>query len=309
MKLLRVAVGFLFLAGIAAGGAFAHSGGTDRCGGHTNRKTGVYHVHDQAKNRACQSDSKSSESAPSMSSAESDTTADEVVRVTRVVEGDTIVVLLGDREYTVRLIGVDTPETVHPNKPVEFFGKEASTFTRKRLEGRTVRLERDPTGDTRDKYGRLLRHVYVDDGTHFNALLISKGYAHAYTRFPFSQMEEFRELEREAREAGRGLWGDNPGTVATEDITETVYVTKTGKKYHLDGCSSLRSSKIPMELEAAAKSGYGPCGRCRPPSVGTATGTKPAPAVSNQCAATTQKGTRCKRKAKAGSSYCRQHGG
>lgn len=111
MKLLRFAVGLFALLGIAAGGAIAHSGGTDRCGGHTNRKTGVYHVHNQAKASACQSASKTTDTAPGMSSAEPDTTADEVVRVTRVVDGDTIVVLLGDREFTVRLVGVDTPDS------------------------------------------------------------------------------------------------------------------------------------------------------------------------------------------------------
>jgi len=123
--------------------------------------------------------------------------------VERVVDGDTLVLEGGER---VRLIGVDTPESVHPRKPVEYFGKEASAFTKKLAEGKRVRLERDPTGDTRDRYGRALAHVYLPDGRHLNLELIRQGYGFAYTRFPFSMMDAFRAAEREAREQGRGLW-------------------------------------------------------------------------------------------------------
>ena len=108
----------------------------------------------------------------------------------------------------VRLIGVDTPETVHPQKPVEYFGKEASAFTRSLAEGQLVRLEADPTNADRDRYGRLLRYVYLEDGTLLNAVIIAQGYGFAYVKYPFERMEEFRQLEREAREKGRGLWGE-----------------------------------------------------------------------------------------------------
>ena len=122
--------------------------------------------------------------------------------VERVIDGDTIVLAGGER---VRLIGVDTPETVHPNKPVEYFGKEASAFTRRTVEGERVRLEYEP-GSRTDRYGRTLAYVYTDDGDLLNQEIIEGGYGHAYTRFPFSKMEEFRATERAAREAGRGLW-------------------------------------------------------------------------------------------------------
>jgi len=103
--------------------------------------------------------------------------------------------------------------------------------------------------------------------------------------------------------------------------SEKVYVTKTGAKYHLGSCSSLRASKIEMPLaEAAAK--YGPCGNCKPPVPATSapaamtatpaapsTPAAPAAARSTRCQATTKKGTQCSRNAKAGSSYCWQHGG
>lgn len=134
--------------------------------------------------------------------------ASDTVTVVRVVDGDTLQIELDGELVKVRLIGVDTPETVHPQKPVEHFGKQASAFTKRLVEGKAVRLESDPQTANRDKYGRLLRYVYLKDGTLVNALIIRKGYGHAYTRFPFQFMEKFRELERHAREEKRGLWGD-----------------------------------------------------------------------------------------------------
>ena len=121
--------------------------------------------------------------------------------VERVVDGDTIVLDGGER---VRLIGVDTPETVHPSKPVEYFGKEASEFTRSLAERKPVRLEYD--WQRQDRYGRTLAYVFLSDGRLLNAEIIRQGYGHAYTRFSFRRMEEFRQLEREARENARGLW-------------------------------------------------------------------------------------------------------
>jgi micrococcal nuclease len=127
--------------------------------------------------------------------------AQEVVRVKRVVDGDTL--LLTNRER-VRLIGVNTPETKHPKKPVQRYGKEGYLFTKKMVEGEKVRLEYD--WQKRDKYGRLLAYVYLMDGTFLNAEIIKQGYGFAYTRYPFKYLEEFRQYEREARENQRGLW-------------------------------------------------------------------------------------------------------
>ena len=126
--------------------------------------------------------------------------------VERVVDGDTIIVGGVGR---VRLIGVDTPESVDPRRPVEFFGKEAGAFTRRLVDGQRVRLEYD--WERTDRYGRTLAYVYLPDGTFVNAEIIRRGYGHAYTRFPFKYLDRFRRFEREARAAGRGLWGATPG--------------------------------------------------------------------------------------------------
>ena len=122
--------------------------------------------------------------------------------VTRVVDGDTLVV---EGIGTIRLIGVDTPETVDPRGPVEYFGKEASDFTKQLATGKRTRLEFDQ--DRTDRYGRTLAYVYLQpEDVLLNAEIIRQGYGFAYTVFPFRMMEQFRALEREAREAGRGLW-------------------------------------------------------------------------------------------------------
>jgi micrococcal nuclease len=127
------------------------------------------------------------------------------------VDGDTVRVRISSPPAglsaveTIRLIGVDTPETLHPKRPVEAFGREASGFTRARLLNQPVYLAFD--WDLRDRYGRLLAYIYTAGGRCFNAELVREGYGHAYTRFAFQFMDEFRSLEQEARREQRGLWG------------------------------------------------------------------------------------------------------
>ena len=121
--------------------------------------------------------------------------------VARVIDGDTLLLSNGER---VRLIGVDTPELYHPLKPVQYFAKEASQFTRKMAEGKRVRLEYD--WRRLDRYNRLLAYVYLEDGTFLNAEIIKQGYGFSYTKYPFRYMEQFQQYEKEARENERGLW-------------------------------------------------------------------------------------------------------
>ncbi len=127
-------------------------------------------------------------------------------RVVRVIDGDTFVIDTAER---VRLLGVDTPETVDPRRDVEFFGVEASRFLKGLIQGRTVCLRRDRDRTiNRDRYGRLLRYVWVD-GVFVNREIIKRGYGFVYTGHPYELLEEFRRLQREAREAKRGLWDDS----------------------------------------------------------------------------------------------------
>ncbi len=164
------------------------------------------------------------------------------------MDGDTIHV---KGVGSVRLIGIDTPESVDPRKPVEFFAKESSEFTRRMALAQVVRLEFD--FQQKDKYNRTLAYVYLPDGTFLNAEIVKQGYGHAYTQYPFKYLEQFRGYEREARELRRGLWG-------------------------AQGSGGAESLLAP-----------------------------PKPASSNQCQATTKRGTQCSRQAQSGRSYCWQH--
>lgn len=131
----------------------------------------------------------------------------EKVLVTKVVDGDTIVV---NDKQTVRFVGMDTPETVDPRRPVGCFGKEASNETKSLLAGKEVILQRD-VSDT-DKYKRILRYVFLPLANgqilFVNDYLVREGFAKVYTYPPDVKFdEEFRQAEKEAREAKKGLWG------------------------------------------------------------------------------------------------------
>ena len=139
--------------------------------------------------------------APVTSQADSTT-----VQVVRVIDGDTIQVccVFGDR-VKVLYIGVDTPETHHPMRGVEPYGMEAAEANRKLVDGKTVRLEFDV--QQLDRYGRTLAYVYLEDGTFVNAWLVENGYAMVMTVPPNVKHQDlFLKLQREAREARKGLW-------------------------------------------------------------------------------------------------------
>lgn len=127
-------------------------------------------------------------------------------KVTQVYDGDTIAVdMLGNTEK-IRLIGVDTPETHDPDVEVQCYGPEASSFTEINLLNQVVRLESDPQNQNRDRYNRLLRYVYLKDGTLWNIKLIENGYGFAYLRYPFTKLDYFRKTEENAKVKRTGLW-------------------------------------------------------------------------------------------------------
>ena len=131
--------------------------------------------------------------------------------VTHVVDGDTFDIWKDGEEVRVRLLGVDTPETVHPSKPVECFGKEASDFTRLELLGDWVEIEFDTTQGEYDRYGRILVYVYEDgEEVSFNERLLREGYANRYiSNVPILYADEFDEALDWARENRVGLWGSD----------------------------------------------------------------------------------------------------
>lgn len=128
----------------------------------------------------------------------------QLMSVTRVVDGDTIYTA----QHKIRIIGLDTPETVHPSKPVECFGAEASNKMKELVSGKNVYLVADPTQDSIDKYGRHLFHVYLEDGTNVAYEMINQGFGHEYTynSNPHQYQSQYRAAQTSARENGRGLW-------------------------------------------------------------------------------------------------------
>jgi len=137
--------------------------------------------------------------------------------VTKVIDGDTVAIEDGE---VIRYIGIDTPETVHPSKPVECFGKEASNKNKELVEGKRVKLEKD-VSET-DRYGRLLRYVWVGD-IFVNDYLVRQGYAYVYTYPPnVKYSEQFVQAQQEARENNRGLWEGCPVTSIEYPTTTTV---------------------------------------------------------------------------------------
>ena len=180
---------------------------------------------------------------------------EDTVKVIRVIDGDTIEIEGGE---VIRYIGIDTPETVDPRKPVQCFGIEASKRNKALVEGKTVRLERDITD--KDRYGRSLRYVWVDN-TLINLELVRQGFAHSFSYPPdIKYQDSFVSAEGEAREAKRGLWtacrGVNtpPTPIAADaanasggegECTIKGNINASGEKiYHLPGCGSYSKTTI-----------------------------------------------------------------
>jgi micrococcal nuclease len=126
--------------------------------------------------------------------------------VTHFVDGDTIDVDMNGKTETIRFIGVDTPETHKPNTPVQCYGPEAAAYTKQVIGSNKVRLQSDSLDTNRDRYGRLLRYVYLPDNTLVEQKIISGGYGFAYTDFPFEKSEDFKAYQQAAKSEGKGLW-------------------------------------------------------------------------------------------------------
>lgn len=188
-------------------------------------------------------------------------------KVIRVVDGDTIIVNINGKEERVRLIGVDTPESVHPdsNKNVEY-GKIASAFTKNKLEGNTVTLEYDV--QERDQYGRLLAYVYLG-GQMFNKTLLAEGHAKVATYPPnVKYVSDFLSIQKTAQANKKGVWAYEPFNPVSE-IKYTYIGNSNSMKFHKSTCQHA-SSIAPhnrVELQSrqqAIDAGYVPCKVCNP---------------------------------------------
>ena len=199
------------LALLLASTALAHPGKLDANGGHYDKETGEYHYH---------------KGPNALQSLEVRRNTVYKAKIERVVDGDTAIISFifddGSKylKERVRFIGVNTPETVHPNKPVEYYGKEASNFTKKELSDKTVWLQTDV--EVKDRYGRMLAYVWLKEPTKdeldneeaireymFNAKLLLDGYAQLMTVQPNSRYSNlFVHFQREARQESRGLWSE-----------------------------------------------------------------------------------------------------
>ncbi len=193
------------------------------------------------------------DSAPDATEQTTDTAVSTVVKV---VDGDTITVETNGVRETIRIVGINTPETVDPRKPVECFGQEASSRAKAMLDGQTVKLEADPTQGERDKYDRLLRYVFLADGSDFGKQMIVEGYAYEYTySAAYKYQQDYKTAQAEAQAAKRGLWADG----ACEDVQDAPNASA--------GTTTTAETTAPSENSTA------------PTTTGTEPAAEPAPAT------------------------------
>jgi micrococcal nuclease len=196
------------------------------------------------------------------------TTGTDTATVVRVVDGDTIQVKLSTGKLDkVRIIGIDTPETVDPRKEVQCYGKEASAKMKVLLNRKKVTLEMNPAED-KDKYGRLLRYVSIK-GKDIGAQMIKDGYAFSYKSYPHPRLDQYNELEKSASESKTGLWGatceyskpiskSSSSTATSKQSSSKSSVSSVSssctikgnisaskeKIYHVEGCGTYSATQI-----------------------------------------------------------------
>jgi len=190
--------------------------------------------------------------------------SDKLYKVIRAVDGDTLEVNFEEKTEKVRLIGIDTPESVHPDKERNTdAGKAAAEHTAEIAEGKLAELEFDV--QQRDKYGRLLAYVYID-GEMLNKALLRDGYAVLSTYSPnVKYVEEFRRIARASTAlkplTREEIIADLKANPTEEALKSGIVITETGNRYHLPTCRTVTEG-IPITYEKAEEMGYTPCGIC-----------------------------------------------
>lgn len=139
-----------------------------------------------------------------------DNASSETGIIVHITDGDTFDILIDGRKSRVRMLGINTPESVDPRRPVECFGREASNYLKDLINNKQVRLEQDSDKPGTDEYGRLLRYVFLGD-TNINEQMIRDGYAYEYTykSEKYTYQNQFKKAEKFARENKLGLWAEN----------------------------------------------------------------------------------------------------
>lgn len=145
--------------------------------------------------------------------------------VTQVVDGDTVKARVDGKVESIRIIGIDSPEST---SSTECFGAESSAKAKEFLGGKWIQLEKDDSQGDRDKYGRLLRYVWFDEGTDFGRRMIEEGYAHEYTYSkPYNKQAQYKETEQAAKNAHMGLWSPDTCNGQAQKPTPTKAQTNT----------------------------------------------------------------------------------
>ena len=179
-------------------------------------------------------------------------------KVLQVVDGDTIKVRLQGKEFTLRLIGMDTPETVDPRKKVQCYGPEASNFAKALLNNKIVYLEGDSSQGELDKYSRKLRYVWLPDGRMYNYVAVLEGYAREYTyNAKYHYQSEFISAQNSAIGNGKGLWNRS---TCNGNNTTAVPPTKSAPTGNFDnnhdGKVTCSDFKTQAEANIALAHGY-----------------------------------------------------
>ena len=182
-------------------------------------------------------------------------------RVIKVVDGDTVALEIDGTSVTVRLIGINTPETSDPRKSVECFGKEATTALKALLQNAPVRVETDPSQDTYDRYGRLLAYLYLSDGTLVNERMIRDGFGYEYTYDrAYEHQMMFRAAEAHARVSKNGLWADNACPKNSQEPTTRTPTTSTLAATGSIECLKNTYNCGSFRTQAEAQAAFDTCG-------------------------------------------------
>lgn len=151
---------------------------------------------------------KSSQSKAAQVQSKGQISSEKFYSVVHIADGDTIDVLVDDQKVRVRLLGINSPESVAPNRPVECFGKEASNYISSLISNKSVRLELDPSKPEKDEYGRSLAYLFREDGLFINSQMIESGYAYEYTYHNerYKYQNDFKLAQAKAQKSMQGLW-------------------------------------------------------------------------------------------------------